>query len=216
MASMAVDIPTADFEGMRVSKFEVKDDITNWTYALEGRDSTPGWYTRLQEAERNLDTGELRWKVWMTDTEAERRDHLPPIRMIEFVNAERVLINGLGLGMLVKAALTLPSVKHIDVVEIDERVIHLVGPSYDPDRVTIHHLDALVQMKRWPKGTRWDVAWHDIWQGGHPKFHPQMTKLIRSYGRRVKWQGAWAQDVISDKLSDYHPFRAVTVREGRS
>lgn len=214
MEAMQVDLPTADFEGMRVTKFEVKDDLENWTYALEGRASTPGMYTRIQEKvpNPNYKTGSReakhKWKIWMTDTEAERRDHLPPLRMAEFLNAERMLINGLGLGMVVKAALILPSIKHIDVVEIDERVIRLVGPSYDPDRVSIHHIDAVAMSKRWPPGTRWDVAWHDIWPGGHPIFKTEMVRLMRSYARRAKWQGAWAHDAILGDASNVLPFEA--------
>lgn len=207
MKAMRVEIPEADFEGMRIIKFEVKDDLENWAYALEGRDSTPGWYTRLQEQvpdkpEKERTTAHVdrrngyKWRIWMTDTEAERRDHLPVLRMAKFLDAERAIINGLGLGCVVKGLLSIDTIKHIDVVEIDERVIHLVGPTLDPDRVHIHHCDALVQMKRWPRNTHWDVAWHDIWPGGHPKFRPIMDKLMRSYARRVKWQGAWAHEVI--------------------
>ena len=45
----------------------------------------------------------------------------------------RVLINGLGLGMLLAAILRKPDVKRVRVIEHDADVIALVGPTFATD-----------------------------------------------------------------------------------
>ena len=93
---------------------------------------------------------------------------------------------------------------HVDVVESDKRVISLVGPYYTIDeRVTIHHADAFEQSKTWPKDTRWNLAWHDIWADLCEDNLQEMFKLHRSYGRRVDWQGSWGkEDLIRQRIRE--------------
>lgn len=153
---------------------------------FRGRGTTPGEYTVLYRGE----------ELWMSDTEPEWRDHTEAYYQMRR-RGGRVLINGLGLGMIVKAALELDNVEHIDIVEIDADVIALVGPHYDDPRVTIHHGDAYTMT--WPVGTRWSVAWHDIWVDMSEDNLPEMTKLHRSYGRRVDWQDSWGKTLILDR-----------------
>jgi hypothetical protein len=61
-------------------------------------------------------------------------------------------------------------------------------------RLTIHHGDALTY--KWPVGTRWTVAWHDIWDTICEDNLPDMNRLHRRFGRRVDWQGSWCRDLI--------------------
>ena len=112
--------------------------------------------------------------------------------------AHRMLINGLGLGMVLAAALTFENVTHIDVVENDERVIKLVGPHYTTDpRVQIHLADAYEQARDgWPPGLYWDVIWSDIWPDLCLDNLPEMTRLLRSYGRRCGWHGCWGRELL--------------------
>ncbi|MBQ6357620.1 MAG: hypothetical protein IJI97_01520 [Clostridia bacterium] len=188
---MTVSVPEGELNGMKVERFEVKaHDLNNLREALRsGRGTRPGIYTRLTE----------NGSVWMSDVDAEKRDHLTPLAHIRNLKAKRVLLNGLGLGMVLKAALSFDHLEHIDVVERDERVIKLVGPHYlrDP-RVRIHHADAYEQTKAWPKGTRWDVGWSDIWQDISTDDLPQMARMNRSYGRRCTWHGCWGQDQLNE------------------
>lgn len=184
-----VEIPEAECDGLRVERFEVvAHSLENLKLSMEPgrRDCSPGWYTRLC-TDRVL---------WMSDTDAEMSDHLTPFLEARQRQARRVLVNGLGLGMIVKGLLTLDSVKHIDVVEADQRVITLVGPSYDDPRVTVHHADAYEQATRWPAKSHWDVAWHDIWPTLCEDNLPEMARLHRSYGRRVSWQGSWGKELL--------------------
>lgn len=132
----------------------------------------------------------------MSDTTAERQDHADAVARIHLGKAERVLINGLGLGMVLTAALAYDHVKHVDVVEADERVIKLVGPHYQQDpRVNIVHADAYEQMGNWSPGPRmrWDVAWSDIWPDISADNIEGMDRLHKYYSKRSRWHGMWCR-----------------------
>jgi hypothetical protein len=186
METMTVDVPEGESGGVRVERFSVgQGHLGNLRETLRGgRGTKPGKYTRLLEGGR----------LWMSDTDAEKKDHLEACWKMEKPETRRVLIQGLGLGMVLKVALAQPHITHIDVVEIDERVIELVGPHYADPRLTIYHADAYEQAKKWPTGTHWDVAWHDIWPTMCADHLPDMAKLHRSYGRRTGWQGSWGKE----------------------
>jgi hypothetical protein len=190
---MTVDVPEGEVDGLHVCRFEVKkDSIENLRLQTHGgRQTTPGTYTMLHEE------GPYGGQVWMSDTDAERSDHFEAYFQIRKERTKRVLLNGLGLGMVLKAALSFDHVEHVDVVEKDERVIRLVGPHYEKDpRITIIHADAYEQMARWPKGTRWDVGWSDIWGDVSTDDLADMTRLNRSYGRRCTWHRCWGQELL--------------------
>lgn len=186
--SFKVAVPESELDGVAIERFSVDAEASRWTYVREGGRGVPsGTYTRLR-------VGRF---TWMSDTPAEIGDHWPATNEIAKPTTKRVLINGLGLGMIVKFALEQPHVEHVDVVEIDERVIKLVGPTYTSDsRVQIHHNDAFDQAIEWPRGSHWDVVWHDIWRDLDEDNLPEMTRLARSYGARSTWQGAWSQDFL--------------------
>lgn len=161
-----------------------KDSPGNLHAMLHGRGCDPGTYWQLRRNGR----------LWMSDTTAERRDHYAPDYQI-YLRGGRILIGGLGLGMIVWRALQCENVEHIDIVEIDEDVIRLVGPAYESDpRVTIHHGD-MYEMK-WPPGTRWSVAWFDIWPDISTDDLADMSRLLRSYGRRADWKGCWGREML--------------------
>lgn len=194
---MAVDLPEGELDGVAVRRFEVgRDRLEYFIHMLraEGRGAHPGVYTMLT----------LDGHLWMSDTTAERRDHFEPLYQMWKNDARRVLVNGLGLGMIVKAALTLPSVEHIDVVEVDPRVAKLVGSHYEASgRVQIHVCDAYDQAKLWPRGTRWDVGWSDIWSELSEDHLWDMARLNRSYGQRCDWHACWGQDVIRRHMQQW-------------
>lgn len=210
---MNVTVPVGEYDGLRVEKFEVIA-LEDWTDAdkeradvvspleqarmeRDGRGCEPGWYTRLADAKVLDSHGHP--LVWMSDTTAEREDHLKAVAAIHMGKAERVLINGLGLGMVLAAALSYDHVKHVDVVETDERVIKLIGPHYITDpRVNIIHADAYEQIKTWPRGTWWDVAWSDIWPDISGENIPGMDMLHKYYRRRTQWHGMWCRKMCLD------------------
>ena len=179
-----VDVPEGVSGEWKVSKFIVQEnDIRGISYALQGRPVPAGTYTRLMK--------EGAFDPMMSDTPAEIRDHLDFI----YQATGKCLLNGLGLGVVLKAILAKPEVTHIDIVEIEQDVINLVWPTYkDGDKVTLHHADACTI--EWPKRTTWDCAWHDIWTSICTDNLPEITKLKRKYARRVTYQAAWVEDLL--------------------
>lgn len=182
-----VTVPEGESGTVAVQRFEINadNDIMQMRDVIRlGRPRTPlGQYTKL------VRNGQL----WMSDTLAEWSDHKFAWSKMR-QHGGRVLVNGLGIGLIVQAALTLDNVEHIDVVEIDEDVIKLVAPHYACDRLTVHHADAYTV--KWPVSTKWTVAWHDVWPTMCEDDLPDRTRLMRKYGNRVQWQGCWGQDVI--------------------
>lgn len=171
-----------------VERFTVEQDSPGrLRYAMHGRDVPPGTYTRLMR--------DGSWnEIMMSDTPMEMRDQFSAIFEIK-QRGGRVLLNGLGLGMVLKAALASPQVTHVDVVEIEQDIIDLVWPTYAVDaRAQVHHADAYTI--EWQKDARWTVAWHDIWPTLCTDNLPLMAKLHRKYGRRVDWQGSWGKEML--------------------
>lgn len=180
-----VTVPEGEVDGVRVARFDIGDRNCLQNMLEGARATSPGTYTRL----------DIDGHLWMSDTDAEWRDHREAVWRIQRPETRTVLINGLGLGMVVQAALDCPHVERVDVVEVDPRVVALVGPHYlrDP-RVRIHTADAYTV--KWPTGTRWDVAWHDIWRDLCTDNLAEMGRLHRRYGRRCGWQGSWGRPLL--------------------
>lgn len=161
-----------------------------YSFSQSGRSVPEGTYTGLFRGSR----------LWMSDTPSEKADHAFAVHFAVRTGAQRVLINGLGLGMVVSAMLAAPTVTHIDVVEIDADVIALVGEHYQQmaaalgKTLAIHHDDAL--KIKWAPGVTWDVAWHDIWPDLCTDYLEDMTTLHRRYARRTGWQGSWGKELL--------------------
>jgi hypothetical protein len=133
----------------------------------------------------------------MSDTPSEIQEHQHALMFAE----GRVLIHGLGLGVLVSALMANPEVTHIDVVEIDPDVIALTGHYYTHDpRVHIHRGNCLTF--DWSPEIKWDYVWHDIWSDISDKnFDPELAEhgityqmLFDLYESRAEMQGAWAYE----------------------
>ena len=135
-----------------------------------------GWHKRLL-----IDD-----KVMMSNTVAEFRDNNECLWQAK----GRVLIHGLGLGLLVHQLLEKDDVEHIRVVEINQNVIDLVSPTIDDPRVEIVHGDCL---KIKANGERWDFIWHDIWFTYNEDVHEESKFLHRRWGRRCEKQASWGR-----------------------
>lgn len=125
----------------------------------------------------------------MSDTPDELRD----FQMAVLRAKGHILINGLGLGCVVTACLRKPEVETATVIEIDSDVIALVGSHFTDDRLTIINADAFQYQP--PKGQRYQMVWHDIWDSICSDNLPQMHRLHRKYGRRADWQGSWSREL---------------------
>jgi hypothetical protein len=126
-------------------------------------------------------------EVVMEDSVRELSRHLP----IWMKARGRVLVTGLGLGCVVRGLLISPHVEHIDVIELDQRIIDVVGLGFvGESRVTIYQGDALEV--GFPEGYCWDYAWHDLWDENDELQRLHGRLLIRYRNRIRKQQGAWA------------------------
>lgn len=105
-----------------------------------------------------------------------------------------ILINGLGLGVVLKYLLLKPEITDITIIENSKDVIKLVAPTYEKDkRVTIIHANCF----EWKpiNGKRYNFVWHDIWDNITSKNLPEMEKLHRKYGRRANSQASWCKEL---------------------
>ena len=170
-----VDVPDGKRGHWVVERFKIPQNYLAFTYGH--RAPSPGTYTRLLHGSHCV----------MSDTDAEMRDHYGAV-----INAKgHILLNGLGIGMVLKGCLNKPEVTKATVIEIDPDVIALVGPHYTDTRVEIVCADAYAYQP--PKGVRYGMVWHDIWSDICSDNLEGMKKLHRKYGRRTDWQGSWCR-----------------------
>ncbi len=144
-----------------------KVDGLEWT--------SPGAYTWLSHRD---------YPNVMSDVDSELVEHL---RLIDVAHG-RVLITGLGLGLLPVALLATGRVTHIDIVEIERDVIDLVWPHIEDERMSIHHADAY----KWDaQGQEWDYAWHDLlYFDMTPSESFKRLKERYRAGKHFQWQEA--------------------------
>ena len=106
-----------------------------------------------------------------------------------------VLITGLGLGCAASCALAQPCVKHVTVIEKDASVIRLVEPTLRASgyngRLDVVHDDAFTWKA--PRGSRYDMAWHDIWPSICSDNLAEMKRLKSRFRHRTKRQGCWCE-----------------------
>lgn len=196
-------------EHWRIRHFSVQENApSRLGHIADGRDTGAGTFTRLDFrkgyekfelthneqylVERGHPIGE--WTTMMSDTMAEITDHYLFLDKVaaaaHFRQPQRVLITGLGLGMVAEACLTLGDDVLVDVVEFDQEVIDLIAPQLarHGNRLRIIHADAYT----WVPDTHYDLAWHDIWPYLGSDNLTQMRAMKRHYRKYVtSWQGCW-------------------------
>lgn len=178
-----VTIPVGESGPYSISRFTISKEEA----ALENlRMSFSGWGRRhVHEGEYTaLRRGGV---MVMSDTPAEMMDHYWFVQRAE----GSILINGLGIGMCLKAVLAKAEVTDVTVIEVSSDVIRLVAPHYNDPRLQIINADAYTWQP--PKGKRYNAVWHDIWNDICSDNLPEMEKLHRKYGRRTDWQGSWCK-----------------------
>jgi hypothetical protein len=137
--------------------------------------------------------------LMMTDTQMERITNSELLRRAH----GRVLIGGLGLGMVVHGIMKKPEVAHVTVIEKYQDVVDLVMPTLKKygRRVTIITADIL----EWapPKGEKWDTIYMDIWPDVCEDNLPEMAKLSRRLSPRLNrpggWMGGWRIEELRDR-----------------
>lgn len=207
---MKATVPAGRVGDHEIEHFEVSETqamIHNLRHRNDGRGIEAGTYTRLVRYtepqaypldEGKFDNGKGRAVVVMSDTPAELRDHLEPVRHAK----GNVLINGLGLGCVLQGCMAKPEVEHVTVVDISEEVIALSHDYFKElygDRLDIVQASAFEYKA--PVGSRFGMVWHDIWDYIGDENLPEMYRLHRKYGSRCDWQGSWVRDQC-EKLRD--------------
>lgn len=107
----------------------------------------------------------------------------------------RVLVSGLGLGMLIRPLLARSEVTSLTVLEIERDVIALVAPFYadcEP-RLNIVHADALSWSAA--RGERFDCAFHDIWPSFGPGYLDKYRSIKLHHRRWAKRQECWPEAI---------------------
>lgn len=171
-----VDLPEIKNGLWRVEKFTV--DRPDFHSMVRGRGVPVGeTFTKLMRG----------GTLVMSDTPAEMRDHSGAVREAK----GSCLLNGLGIGMVLKNVLLKPEVIDVTVVEISQELIDLISPFYSDPRVTYVCCNAFDYKP--PKGKRYQMVWHDIWDSICADNLPEMEKLHRKYARRTDWQSSWAR-----------------------
>lgn len=175
-----IEVPDGISGDWKVETFVIeKPEISEMLSLVKyGRGVPPGTYKRLCR----------RSAVIMSNTPDEIRD----FRSFVWKAEGSVLVNGLGLGVLLKALLDKVEVTSVRVVEKSADVINLVADTYLKDsRVEIIHADAFEYKS--PKGTSYNAVWHDIWDTICADNLPEMHTLHRKYGRSSHYQESWCR-----------------------
>lgn len=175
-----INVPDGKSGNWSVESFTVpKEDLSQMiSFMKSGRGVPAGDYKRLMRGRT----------IVMSNTPDEIRDGL------QFVYAATgsVLVNGLGLGVILKLLLNKPEITDITVIENSEDVINLVADTYKDDpRLTIIHGDAFTYVP--PKGKRYNAVWHDIWDYITSDNLKEMKQLHRKYGRISDFQLSWCR-----------------------
>ena len=141
-------------------------------------------------SERAVAEGEY-WKltrngyIVMSNTPAEVYDHINFIRAAK----GKVLIAGLGLGMVLQEVLKKDSVTKVTVVEISEDVINLVAKSYQDPRLEIVNEDIF----NFKPTEHYDFGWYDIWDDISGDEYEEMKKITRKLSRFVSKSDCWCK-----------------------
>ena len=181
-----VEIPEGSLGSWKVERFTVsayeasiQRAMATFSFSMGGRSVPEGAYTRLLRGRTLV----------MSDTPDEIRDHLDPIHRARGL----CLVNGLGLGVVVCGMLAGGAEKVIAIEQSAELIALVGGPLREKLNgcLEIRQADALEYNP--PKGERYTVVWHDIWDGICSDNLPAMHRLHRKYGRRCNWQGSWGR-----------------------
>jgi predicted membrane-bound spermidine synthase len=140
---------------------------------------TPGRYVMLK----------VNGGLVMSDTQMEKRTNL------DFVEAARgkVLVAGLGIGLILHAIRRKEEVTEITVVEKNPDVLLLVGHSLPP-RIRTFIGDIFTW--RPERGVRYDTIYFDIWSSireDNLKEIGRLKKKFRRYLAPGGWMGAWKE-----------------------
>lgn len=140
-------------------------------------------------------------EVMMSDTPMERATNREVVEQAR----GRVLIAGLGIGLILKPILRKKQVRHVTVVELSQDVIDLVGPHFMDRKLDIVQGDIFtwigprIGTKSVDRSAAFDTIYFDIWPDINQANLRQMTQLRRLYKPRLAdngWMGCWTETYL--------------------
>jgi len=133
---------------------------------------------------------------WMSDTWLERFTNFEILQAAR----GRVLLAGLGIGMLVVPLCQKPEVEQVVVLEIEPQVIALVEPYLRHPKLIVLLADAYNPPF---KGKVFDTIYLDIWKNICSDNWTQMKPLLAQY-RRLSTKGAVVTGWLKEHVQEEH------------
>lgn len=197
MSIFDVSVPVqAGEQGLaRITKFEISEEDSRRT-ALRAAAGHPGAYVRPGSYTKLHVGGQL----MMSDTTMERRTNHAFVCHAH----GRVLVAGLGIGLILEAVLAKPEVETVTVIEKYQDVVYLVAPSYldrYADKLTVICAD-IFAWRPVPKCMTYNVIYFDIWPDITRCNLPDMGRLHRAFRRHLDktdpeaWMDSWQRDYL--------------------
>lgn len=143
----------------------------------------------------------------MSDSPDEKCDHGEPVAValqLARTGLVHCLVNGLGLGMVANALLSIPNVRRVIVVEKERAVYELIGRRLElkyQGRLVVKLADAFTWK---PDRSYYDVIWNDVWDTINSDNLEEMDLLEAKYVGRCTWQGSWARKLCERRLRERH------------
>jgi len=135
----------------------------------------------------------------MSDTRMERISNYECVRRAN----GKVLVAGLGIGMVLHPILAKDEVSEVTVIEQSQDVISLVSPSLPSRKVVIIQADIFKWKPR--KGTKYDAIYFDIWSDVCTDNLAEIAKLHHAFKSCINranpraWMGSWMQEHLRDR-----------------
>lgn len=176
----------------RIKNFVVDDkgeQMHNIREDLNGtfRYISAGTYTKLL----------YRTEVVMSNVPAEKKDHEYFFKKVINKKPKKILISGLGLGMIIEELLKHNFIERIVVVEKNKEVIELTGKYFTDKRLEIIHEDIFV----YETEEKFDMVWHDIWTYIEKTNLREMNLLRGKF--KSQWQGFWCESEVRELVKSY-------------
>jgi hypothetical protein len=182
---MVPDVPEGTSGDWVIKKFTVSetDSKLDMIMSHSQRYVPAGTYTGLYRGRT----------IIMSDTPDEICDH----SAIILESRGKVLIVGLGLGVVLNSIAQKPETTSVTVIEKSEDVLNLVKSHYEnkyPGKIEFIHAD-IFDYK--PKPTdKWDFVWFDIWDNLCVDNLKEMATLHRKYGKKATWKASWGKEIL--------------------
>lgn len=184
MMLVAERLPTGQQGIASVERVTVTQDQAMLARLRDRIHVMPGEYTRLL----------VHGQIMMSDTQMEQQSNRDVI-----INAHgKVLIAGLGIGMILPAILKKACVESVRVIELHSDVIDLVAAHYEHPKLTVEQGD----IRTYQPTEKFNVVYFDIW----PDIYEENLKEIAKLHQRGKywldrsdpncWMSSWQVDLL--------------------